>query len=84
VYKKSKIRLRGFEQELAALTPGARLAVMLNPDYFDPSLPRTAVQLIACEFRFQQAHDAGDSAPFHADLGVEKLARLIEGARESR
>jgi hypothetical protein len=51
---------------------------MENPDYFDPSLPRTAVQLIACEFKFQQAHDAGDLAPFHADLAVETLDRLLK------
>jgi len=28
-------------------TRGARLVVMANLDYFDPSLPRTAVQLTA-------------------------------------
>lgn len=72
-------------------TYGARLVVMANPDYFDPSLPRTAVQLIACEFDFQGAHDADEPGPAYSSMTrlfwqfeYDKLAALIEGARASR
>jgi hypothetical protein len=72
-------------------THGARLVVMTNPDYFDPSLPRTAVQLIACEFDFLGAHDAGEPGPVYSSsvrlfwqFEYDKLAALIEGARASR
>jgi hypothetical protein len=73
-------------------TPGARLVVMANPDYFDSSLPRTAVQLIACEFDFQGAHDEGEGVStergtlnrLFRQFEYDKLAALIEGARASR
>jgi len=72
-------------------TYGARLVVMANPDYFDPSLPRTAVQLIACEFEFLGTHDADEPGPAYSSttrlfwqFEYDKLAALIEGARESR
>jgi hypothetical protein len=72
-------------------TYGARFVVMTNPDYFDSSLPRTAVQLIACEFDFLGAHDADEPGPAYGStvrlfwqFEYDKLAALIEGARASR
>jgi len=56
---------------------GARLVVMANPDYFDPSLPRTAVQLIACEFDFLGAVDAGEPGPAQGGM-MERLLRQFE------
>jgi hypothetical protein len=72
-------------------TYGARLVVMTNPDYFDPSLPRTAVQLIACEFDFLGTHDADEPGPAYSStvrlfwqFEYDKLAALIEGAGAPR
>lgn len=62
-------------------TPGARAIVMINPEYFDRSLPRTAVQLIACRFDYQipyssRSNDDGQSG-VSASL-LNRLARRFE------
>jgi len=49
----AKTVLDGLRAELAALSPEQRRATPLfifNPAYFDPALPRTAVQLITIRF----------------------------------
>jgi hypothetical protein len=107
--------LRGYEKELAALSPSerqqpayylrsndnpmlsglvksntrwARLVVTPNSDYFNRSLPRTAIQLISCLYNYNLPY--GSDEPENPDLSLktlnnlarhfeyEKLAALIE------
>ncbi len=57
---------------------GARPVVMMNPEYFDPAMPRTAVQLILCRYNYQRPYESGrpeDAAP---DIAVATLQRLVK------
>jgi hypothetical protein len=56
--------------------PGARPVVRINPEYFDPSLPRSAVQLIGCQFHFNIPLDL-DEARVHPDLWRRTLYHLL-------
>ena len=47
-------------------TPGAGRLVMLNPDYFDATLPRTAIQLIVLHSRWSN----DNSRPPGAEYGI--------------
>lgn len=76
-----------------ANTRWARLVVMINPDYFDRLLPRTAVQLIACQYNYQLPHSSADPKGGKTGINIEmlghlakrleyeKLMALIEGAK---
>jgi hypothetical protein len=93
--------LRGYEKELAALSPserqqpayylrpndqpmlsglvkadarGARLVVTANPDYFNRSLPRTAIQLISCLYNYNLPY--GSDEPEKPDLSLKMLNNL--------
>jgi hypothetical protein len=57
-------------------TPGARPVVRINPEYFDPSLPRSAVQLIGCQFHFNLPLDL-DEARVHPELWRRTLYQLL-------
>jgi hypothetical protein len=57
-------------------SPGSRRVVTANPDYFDRSLPRTAVQLIACEFNFQRPLDLAEAGD-HEEIAARTLHRLL-------
>ena len=73
--------------ELAALSPEQRRATPLftfNPDYFDPALPRTAIQLITVRFAGhtnlantrQQLHDRPDLLE-RSPITSERLAFMV-------
>jgi hypothetical protein len=69
-------------------TPWARLVVTPNPDYFNRSLPRTAIQLISCLYNYNLPYGSDDTGKpditlktlnnLARHLEYEKLAALIE------
>jgi hypothetical protein len=71
-----------------ANTPWARLVVTPNLDYFNQSLPRTAIQLILCLYNYNEPYGSDEAE--NPDLSLktlnnlarhleyEKLAALIE------
>jgi hypothetical protein len=56
--------------------PWARPLVRINPEYFDPSLPRSAVQLIGCQFYFNTPLDL-EQARIHPELWYRTLYHLL-------
>ena len=53
----------------------ARPIVTVNPDYFDQSLSRTAIQLIACQFNYQIPYSSQDNDG-QGDVSISLLNEL--------
>ncbi len=98
--------LRGYEKELAALSPAerqqpayyarsnenpmhsglvranapqARLVEIINPDYFDRSLPRTAIQLIACYYHYNVPFSSEEPENSKTSITLRMLNSLTRG-----
>jgi len=64
-----------FSGLVKAGTPWSRRVVMDNPDYLNGSLPRTAIQLIACVYNYNRPY--GSDEPEKTDLPLRTLNNLV-------
>jgi hypothetical protein len=55
---------------------GARLVVTANPDYFNRSLPRTAIQLISCLYNYNLPYGSDEPENTKTAFNLKKLNNL--------